>query len=1610
MSEIRSYKFEEFSSNAESEVRRLKAQVELFWEKEVRCYRAFGLRDGMSILECGCGPGCLLEKLSAEFPASTVTGVEIDPCLAKIAARQRAAAGAARFEILQQSLMALGFAENSFDFVISRLVLEHLPNPVSAVKEIFRVLKPGGKAILIDNDFEFHLRTHPDIAELKDLYGAYCRARKDEGGNPMIGRELPGILATCGFTHIDLEILSAHSHITGDALFLQSESVAISTQLVKNGYLPRETLDSIAVQWHALFHAPDHAFFRQIFVAVGEKWLHEKQDVIPETKISPIAARLQTTPQILWTENQPEFCRRVQDYLREKIACALDIPVPEVSDDASLFDVGFDSLAAVDVKDGIQSDLGIALAVADFFEKQTVRKIAQLLIEKMLQKMAATAVQPLQPDLKIEPIAVLADSDDSGKTRLSYNQQSLWFLNQLAPNSPAYHIAAACRIFSEMDLDALQHAIAGLIERHPSLRTTYHLGADDHAPFQRVHDRIQPPLEHIDVSGWPEDAIKETIAAHYRQPFDLENGPVFKIRLFTFGKNEHILLFTIHHIACDAWSLNFFLNEFNILYSAHATSSPHHLDPVRHSYSDYVRHEQSLICSEKGRGLAAFWKQKLDGCPSILYLPADLERPAVQTFKGSSRFFTVKNSLYAAIMHYARNNRITPYAFLLSGFQILLHRLSGTDDILVGTPAACRNRKDDHDILGNFVNPVVVRSHYTPGCTFLEFVAETAKSVLELLDYQEYPFPLLIKDLGGNRDPGRSPIFQVMFNLLHRRTLGASADFLCPAKSPEPVEFGTLKILPYPILQQEGQFDLTLEIIDTDHSLYGALKYDSSLFKPETVQGFIDRYLATIQHAINQPDAPIDRYVKPAGPAQSRDRRSLQIAVASTFTIELIEPALQFWMEKLDIDARIAFAPYNQVFQQLLDPASLFASNTQGVNIVLLRLDDWAKTEGTDPGAMMGEKAGQILSRNVDEFLDAIRAATSRSTTFYIVALCPPSPNLMETPAHAALFAQVEEHLCRKLKPINTVCTLSSGHILSAYQVDEYYEPLGEAIGHIPYTGDFFVSLGTTVSRIIFSRLNKPRKAIALDCDQTLWKGVVGEDGAKGVIIDENCKWLQGFILEQYHAGMLICLCSKNNAADVFAVFDQHPDMLLTRNHITLAKIDWEPKSANLRAMSRELNIGLDTFIFIDDNPVECAEVRSVCPEVLTLQIPEPGAGFKSFFRHIWAFDHLTVTQEDLQRSEFYRSSHQRDDLLKSSASFSAFIAKLQLEISITEINSFQIARVSQLTHRVNQFNLSAVRRSEGDIESLCRSDQINCYSTTVSDRFGDYGLVGAVIVRITADVLDVDTFLLSCRSLGKGVEHRMLAYLGALAQNRGQKTVRLHYTPTPRNQPIHRFLNGLSQAHVIETDQGMVYEISSKDAAKTAFTPETAESVAIPEKAVIYTSQSAGIAFGAEGVFPHFLLTDIAVNFSNIADIQKGITDRIALATGRPATVSHPALSKTGSPAGTQIEAHIASVWRRILNLEFIGFDDKFFDIGGKSIQIPLILIQLQKEYNITLSIVDMFQFPTIRALAAFVDNPAAADTSVNAGTIAGRQKAAMNRHKQRALAARKRFSGESR
>jgi FkbH-like protein len=495
---------------------------------------------------------------------------------------------------------------------------------------------------------------------------------------------------------------------------------------------------------------------------------------------------------------------------------------------------------------------------------------------------------------------------------------------------------------------------------------------------------------------------------------------------------------------------------------------------------------------------------------------------------------------------------------------------------------------------------------------------------------------------------------------------------------------------------------------------------------------------------------------------------SFRFAIAASFTAEPLRPGILFWGRHLHADFEVRFAPYNQIHQTLLDPASEFSRNTHGVNVVLARLEDLG---------------GERLEENVRHLIEDLRAAPERFHVPLLFCLCPSVPSFAQTGNHIAAM------IGSALDEAPGVHYLHHHEIDRLYPVEQQLDPGGDRLGHIPYTEAFYCALGTALVRCTHALMRAPFKLIALDCDNTLWQGICGEDGPENVTLDAPRRDLHETMLAQRDAGVLLTLASKNNEEDVLETFRLHPEMPLQLRHFVTWRLNWDTKADNLLSIADQLNIGADSFIFIDDNPKECAELEQALPEVVTLALPAVIERTPHFLQHVWAFDHPVVTEEDRNRSAYYTQSAEFGNEIRRAGSLEDFLAHLDLQVRISRLTPDKLPRTAQLTQRTNQFNTTTIRRNEADIAALPRH---SVFTVDVTDRFGNYGQAGAMIVRHEHDRWHLDSMMLSCRVLGRGVEHRMLSRLGEEAQESGIGAVEIAYVRTAKSQPARTFLEGL--------------------------------------------------------------------------------------------------------------------------------------------------------------------------------------------------------------------------
>ena len=462
---------------------------------------------------------------------------------------------------------------------------------------------------------------------------------------------------------------------------------------------------------------------------------------------------------------------------------------------------------------------------------------------------------------------------------LSDNQQGIWFLCQFAPESSIYNVSVAGLICSEVDNQAFRRAFQSLVDRHPSLRTTF--SVRDGKPVQRIHEHQLAHFEEIDASSWRDDELKARLDAETQRPFDLEQGPVMRASLFARSAREHILMLVIHHIAVDFWSLAMILNELGTLYVGKNAGQPASLPPLDLRYTDFVRWQTDMLAGPTGERLWDYWKKQLAGPLPVLNLPTDRPRPPIQMFRGAHHDFTLNEQLTRQLRALAKAEGATLYVVLLAAFELMLHYHSGQDDILIASPMVGRSRAEFEAMVGLFANPVVVRANLAGSPTFRELLARVRQTVVAALDHQDYPTLRLVQRLRPPRDLSRPPLCQTMFVLdKPHRVIEQAVPSFARGETGFRMDLGGFEMESIPLERRAATLDLVMLIIETSGSLSASIRFNTDLFDMTTIARMAGHFRTLVENILRDPAVAIDDLEMLTAP----ERRQLLVEFNDTRT------------------------------------------------------------------------------------------------------------------------------------------------------------------------------------------------------------------------------------------------------------------------------------------------------------------------------------------------------------------------------------------------------------------------------------------------------------------------------------------------------------------------------------------------------------------------------------------------------------------------------------------------------------------------------------------------------------------------------------------------------
>ncbi len=509
--------------------------------------------------------------------------------------------------------------------------------------------------------------------------------------------------------------------------------------------------------------------------------------------------------------------------------------IDEISIDDNFFAIGGHSLLATQLLIRIKKKLSIDIPLKYIFEKPVIKNFAKV-VDEYLRKSKKS------DEMQIEIIS-------RNKTlHLSYQQQRLWFLDQLDPNNSVYNIPTAVKIKGKLNIKLFENSLNYIIQRHEILRTS--IQESEGKAYRKIHADYKINLNNIDYSNIPEDnkdyKILDKIREEASKPFLLSQVPLLRTTLLKIDVDEYVFILTMHHIISDGWSSGIFVNEFSQIYTALLHNQQINLPPLKIQYADYSYWQRNWLQGEILEKYVDFWKKQLDGIPPVINLPTDRPRPAVQTFNGAIKQFKFSKEVSEKLSVIAKENNATLFMVLLTTFQTLLSKYSGQDDICIGTPVANRNRSEIENLIGFFVNTVVIRTDLSGDPSFTSLLKKVKNASVEAFAHQDLPFEKLVDVLNIERNVSHSPIFQVMFSFQNFIKQNISL----PGISLEQIELDS----------KNAKFDINITMSESiNGQLVGAFEYNTDLFESATIDRLINHFSLLTNAICDDYERPISK-------------------------------------------------------------------------------------------------------------------------------------------------------------------------------------------------------------------------------------------------------------------------------------------------------------------------------------------------------------------------------------------------------------------------------------------------------------------------------------------------------------------------------------------------------------------------------------------------------------------------------------------------------------------------------------------------------------------------------------------------------------------------------
>ena len=530
--------------------------------------------------------------------------------------------------------------------------------------------------------------------------------------------------------------------------------------------------------------------------------------------------------------------------------------------------------------------------------------------------------------------------------------------------------------------------------------------------------------------------------------------------------------------------------------------------------------------------------------------------------------------------------------------------------------------------------------------------------------------------------------------------------------------------------------------------------------------------------------------------------KKLKVAILSSFTLNGLSEILHVKCSELGIRYQSYVAGYNQYNQELLDTESQYYKFSPDVTFLLIDIRNFLGENFHFPYDMSDDQRKSLVNEKINHLENIIKNFEKNLNTKLIIAnfnIPSYSPNgIIETKSNFGFHEMIEE-INKSLRDIskkqNSVYVYDFNQFISKHGEKNVFDYRQFHLGDIQIALNFLPYFAYDLMGYIKPISGTNRKCIVLDLDNTLWGGIVGEDGFDGIELGHSANGkafvdFQKELLSMWNQGIILAINSKNNLDDAMKVIKEHPNMILKEKNFASVKINWNDKAQNLKQISDEINIGLNSIVFFDDDKLNRERIKQEFPEVLTIELPDDPSQFLPILKDLNDFNVLQRTKEDVERGQMYAQQRERNEFEKSVSNLDDFLDQLDIQVKMKKSNEFLIPRISQLTLKTNQFNLTTKRYQEEEIRNFTNNGDFIVGCAQVIDKFGDNGITGVYIINKQDKLWHIDTFLLSCRIMGRGVEDGILSQILINAKKNGVEEIHANFIPTQKNKPAENFLS----------------------------------------------------------------------------------------------------------------------------------------------------------------------------------------------------------------------------